>query len=474
MRKSRKLFLTFIIFSSLLAGIFLGSFLVSQVSATKSPTSQYEKIGILLKVLNYIENNYVEEVKVQDLIYGAINGMLSSLDPHTNFLTPELFKEMKVDTSGQFGGLGIEITIKDGILTVISPIEGTPAFKAGLKSNDKIVKIENEFTDKMNLIEAVSKMRGKKGTPVTIYIMREGLKEPKKFTIVRDIIKIQSVKSSMLENEYGYIRLANFQEQTASDLKKALEKLDNDAQKYQSKSNQMKVGLKGLILDVRNNPGGLLDQAVGVSDLFLEKGIIVSTIGRHKENKDIEYAHKSGTWKNVPMVVLVNGSSASASEIVGGALQDHKRAVVVGTKTFGKGSVQQVIELDDKSGLKLTVAKYYTPSGRSIQEKGLDPDIVVEQLDPKILKEEEQKRVGKKQGWREADLPRHFQREQKEGQKEEENNNKDEETKPEPQLTQEEIIKYDYQLQQGISYLKSYAIFNQMYALPPKPQAATN
>ncbi|MBI2645895.1 MAG: S41 family peptidase, partial [Deltaproteobacteria bacterium] len=370
-----------------------------------------------------------------------------------------------VDTSGQFGGLGIEITIKDGVLTIITPMEGTPAYKVGLQPNDKIVKIEEEYTDKMNLIEAVSKMRGKKGSPVSIYIMREGLKEPKKYTIVRDIIKVQSVKSSLLEKEYAYIRLVNFQERTTEDLKKALEKLTDEAKKDKKIS-----GLRGIVLDMRNNPGGLLDQAVGVSDLFLEKGIIVSTIGRHKENKDIEYAHKAGTLDNLPMVVLVNGASASASEIVAGALQDHKRAIVVGVKTFGKGSVQQVIELDDKSGLKLTVAKYYTPNGRSIQEKGLDPDIVVEQIDSKVLKEEELKRKGAKPSWREADLPKHFKGEQKE----EDTKGKEgepSEPKKEP-LTQEEQIKFDYQLQQALGYLKSYTIFHQAYAPAPQKSAS--
>ncbi|MBI3019224.1 MAG: PDZ domain-containing protein [Deltaproteobacteria bacterium] len=433
MVRSKKILLILVAFTSLGLGIFLGNFWQPKVTSAPKPTSQYEKIGVLLKVLNYVENNYVDEVKIQDLIYGAINGMLATLDPHTNFLTPELFKEMKVDTSGQFGGLGIEITIKDGVLTIISPMEGTPAYKAGLQPNDKIVKIEEEYTDKMNLIEAVSKMRGKKGTPVTIYIMREGLKEPKKYTIVRAIIKVQSVKSSLLDKEYAYIRLVNFQERTTEDLKKAIENLTEEAQKDQKK-NQKTTGLRGIVLDLRNNPGGLLDQAVGVSDLFLEKGAIVSTLGRHKENKDIE--------------------------------------IVVGTKTFGKGSVQQVIELDDKSGLKLTVAKYYTPNGRSIQEKGLEPDIVVEQIDPKVLKEEELKRKGARPSWREADLPKHFKGEQKEEEKgEKEKEGESPEPKKEP-LSQEEQIKFDYQLQQALGYLKSYMIFHQAY-VPSSQKSAS-
>lgn len=440
----------------LTVGIGIGAFMVREVSADK-PGSHYEKIGILLKVLNYVENNYVEEVKIEDLTYGAINGMLATLDPHTNFLTPELFKEMKVDTTGEFGGLGIEITIKEGVLTVIAPIEGTPADRAGLKANDKIVKIGSEFTDKMTLIEAVSKMRGKKGSSVDIFIMREGFKEPKEFRIVRDIIKVQSLKYSLLDSDYGYIKIVNFQERTANDLRKTLNSLDEEAKKKQKKRKELGVGLKGLVLDLRNNPGGLLDQAVQVSDLFLDNGVIVSTVGRNKENKDIEYAHRAGTWRNIPMVVLVNGSSASASEIVAGALQDQKRAIVIGTKTFGKGSVQQVIELSDKSGLKLTVAKYYTPNGRSIQEKGLEPDLVVDQIDPEVLKKEEEKKTGEKTSWwREVNLPRHLKEEEKKGEE------KKEEEKVAP-IYLDEKFKYDYQLHQAYGHLKSYAVFKSIY-----------
>ncbi len=450
--KRRRVYLILFAVIFISVGFILGNLFVGRVSASKTGT-QYEKIGILLKVLNYVENNYVEEVKIQDLTYGAINGMLATLDPHTNFLTPELFKEMKIDTTGQFGGIGIEITVKDDILTIIAPIEDTPAFQAGLKPNDKIVKIEEDFTDKMTLIEAVSKMRGKKGVPVNIYIMREGFKEPQKFTIVRDIIKVRSIKSQLLDSDYGYIKIVNFQERTADDLRGAFNRLDADARKKQVKGK--KEGLKGLILDLRNNPGGLLDQAVRVSDLFLEKGVIVSTAGRHKENKDIQYAHQAGTLKNMPMIALVNGSSASASEIVAGALQDHRRAVVVGTKSFGKGSVQQVIELNDQSGLKLTVAKYYTPQGRSIQGSGIEPDVVVEQIEPDVLKAEEKKRTDKKPFWREQDLPRHL-KEEKE---------KDEKGIEEfKEALKDEGLRYDYQLQQAYGYLKSYTILENIYS----------
>ncbi len=449
----RSVYLILFAFIFISVGFILGNLFVGRVSASKTGT-QYEKIGILLKVLNYVENNYVEEVKIQDLTYGAINGMLATLDPHTNFLTPDLFKEMKIDTTGQFGGIGIEITIKDDILTIIAPIEDTPAFQAGLKPNDKIVKIEEDFTDRMTLIEAVSKMRGKKGAPVNIYIMREGFKEPQKFTIVRDIIKVRSIKSQLLDSDYGYIKIVNFQERTADDLRGAFNRLDADARKKQVSGK--KEGLKGLILDLRNNPGGLLDQAVRVSDLFLEKGVIVSTAGRHKENKDIQYAHQAGTLKNMPIIALVNGSSASASEIVAGALQDHRRAVVVGTKSFGKGSVQQVIELNDQSGLKLTVAKYYTPNGRSIQGSGIEPDVMVEQIEPDVLKAEEKKRTDKKPFWREQDLPRHLLRDSKE--------EKEKDIEEFKEALKDENLRYDYQFQQAYGYLKSYTILQNVYS----------
>ncbi|MBI4041820.1 MAG: S41 family peptidase [Deltaproteobacteria bacterium] len=449
MRLSKKLSVVVLLLGAFGFGIVFRTFFDSSVEATKTPPSHYEKIGILLKVLNYVENNYVEEVKVDDLMYGAIKGMLSTLDPHTNFLPPDLFREMKVDTSGEFGGLGIEITIRDDVLTIITPLEGTPADRAGLKANDRIIKIEGDYTDKMTIMEAVSKMRGKKGTPITITIIRKGLEEPKGYRIVRDTIKIQAIKKELLEAVYGYIRILTFQEKTSRDLRQALVDLTKEAKKIQTQQKMPEVGLKGLILDVRNNPGGLLDEAVKVADLFLDKGEIVSTVGRNKTNKDIEYAHKSGTWEYLPMVVLVNGASASASEIVAGALQDHKRALVVGTKTFGKGSVQQVIELDDKSGLKLTVAKYYTPSGRSIQEQGLEPHLMIEQRDPKILKEEDEKLKGNKPKWREADLPGHIKGE----------SNGEEKEEVVVPLTEKEVIKYDYQLQQALGYLKSNTIF---------------
>jgi carboxyl-terminal processing protease len=270
---------------------------------------------------------------------------------------------MKESTTGEFGGVGIEITKKDNIITIISPIEDTPAWEAGLKSMDKIIKINDESTAEMELQAAVSRMRGSAGTKVKLTILREGKQKPLEFTIIRKIIKIVSVKSMMLPNDYAYIRISTFNESTVSDLKKALTKLEKS-----TKGKKM----NGILLDLRNNPGGLLDQAVGVSDMFLSSGIIVSVQGRDKDKKIIEYAKPNNLMSEaVPMVVLVNQASASAAEIVAGALQDNKRAVVIGQKTFGKGSVQTLVELDDKSAIKYTIALYYTPSGKSIQAKGI-------------------------------------------------------------------------------------------------------
>lgn len=350
--------------------------------ATPRTTGQqnpYELLELENKVRQFIKAHYVDEVKDKVLIEGAIKGMMEQLDPHSNFLSAEVYKDMQIDTSGKFGGLGIEIGMKDNILTVLAPIEDTPAWKAGLKPFDRIVKINNETTKGMSLVEAVNKMRGKPKTPVTLSIYRSGWSDFKDLTIVRDIIKIQSVKSDMLEPGYGYVRLTTFNESAAADVKKAIEAM------------QKKGKLKGIVFDLRMNPGGLLDQAVEVASLFVDSDKdgnalpIVSTIGRNRENKDVKYAHKGQAFKNLPVAVLVNSSTASAAEIVAGALQDYRRAIIMGQPTFGKGSVQTVIPLPPDMGLKLTIARYYTPSGRSIQEKGVQPDIVLDDYDPKLL-----------------------------------------------------------------------------------------
>ena len=334
----------------------------------------YERLKVFTEVLSLIQANYVDETKPRDLIYGGIKGMLETLDPHSSFLPPDIFKEMQVETQGSFGGLGIEITVKDRQLTVVAPIEGTPADRAGLHPGDRIVKIDGDPTKDMTLIEAVKKLRGPKGTSVTLTILREESPGPFDLTLVREVIDVKSVRAKDLGDGIAYIRISSFQERTGKDLLKAIEQFQ-------------KNGLSALVLDLRNDPGGLLNQAVQVSDLFLDKGqLIVYTEGRIK-NQDLRFSAEHGAQvPKVPMVVLVNGGSASASEIVAGALQDWKRALVLGTKTFGKGSVQTVIPLSDGSGLRLTTAKYYTPKGRSIHGTGIVPDIVVEAPRPSVAK----------------------------------------------------------------------------------------
>jgi carboxyl-terminal processing protease len=374
----------------LLAVLFSGRGGVEKVGAV--PKESYEGLETFTNILAIVQKNYVDEVQTKQLIDGAINGMLASLDPHSAYLTPDLYKELQVDTKGSFGGLGIEITNKNGMLTVVSPIEDTPAYRAGIKSGDQIMKIDGEFTKDMSLVDAVKKMRGPKETKVTLTLKRESMPELFDVTLVREIIKIQSVKSKMLDKGYGYVRVTQFQERTDDDLERALKGLDKEA-----------GGLQGLVLDLRNDPGGLLTQAVKVSDIFLDSGLIVYTDGRLESQKQKYFAHKPGTWADFPMVTLVNGGSASASEIVAGALQDHKRSLILGTTTFGKGSVQTILPLDDNSALRLTTARYFTPSGRSIQATGIVPDITMEQTS--LLAKADKPTPG---GLREANLPRHL------------------------------------------------------------------
>lgn len=402
--------------------------------------NDYESIEMFTDVLAIVKKSYVEEVDTKKLIYGAINGMLASLDPHSSFMTPENYKEMKIDTKGQFGGLGIEISIKDGMLTVISPIEDTPAYKAGIKAGDQILKIDDKFTKDLSINEAVKRMRGQKGTKVTLTIVRDGFDKPKEFPLVRDVIQVKSVKYKTLDNGYGYVRIAQFQEKTDDDLAKALNAL-------RSENNG---ALKGLVLDVRNDPGGLLDQAVRVAEHFLSEGdLIVYTEGREKDSK-VRYTSREGRKEpDYPMVVLINGGSASASEIVAGALQDHKRGVVMGTQSFGKGSVQSLIELSDNSGLRLTTARYYTPSGRSIQAKGITPDITVERMELPTTEKKESMHI------REKDLENHF--EDKAKQKE-----SDEKKEKLPLYKSDEQIKNDYQLLRALDLLKGWDILKQV------------
>ncbi|MBN2466816.1 MAG: S41 family peptidase [Deltaproteobacteria bacterium] len=361
-KKTTLLWLLFLAF-------FVLGYLINQNSTFVSAVTDknYENLKVFSDILYTVQKDYVEETNVDDLVEGAINGMLNTLDPHTSYLPPDLYKEMQVETKGRFGGLGIELTVKDGILTVVAPIEDTPAFRAGIKAGDQIFKINSETTKNMTLVDAVKKLRGKKGTSVTISVMREGLTQLQEHTIIRDIIEIKSVKHKTLYDKFGYIRVTQFQEQTTSDFKKALDEIETKI-----------PSLAGLILDLRNNPGGLLQQAVEISDEFIDSGLIVYTEGRSASQKIEFEAHKKEKVANYPLVALVNAGSASGSEIVAGALQDHKRALIVGTPTFGKGTVQTIIPLDNGGGLRLTTAKYFTPNGRSIHAKGIEPDIIVE------------------------------------------------------------------------------------------------
>jgi carboxyl-terminal processing protease len=412
----------------LLSGLF---FLDRKEVARAGGANDYKELQLFTDVLSIVKRSYVEEVPIKDLIYGAIEGMLSSLDPHSSFMSPEIYKEMKVDTRGEFGGLGIEISMRDHLLTIVSPIEDTPASRAGLQAGDQILKIEDQYTKDMEIMEAVQLMRGAPGTKVTITIMRPSFEKPQEFTLEREIIKVQSVKAKTLENGVGYVRLTQFQERSGQDLVKALEQLRQDSG----------GALQGLILDLRNNPGGLLDQAVDVADQFLSEGLIVYTKGRETESQMEFSAKHNGTEPDYPMVVLINGGSASASEIVAGALQDHGRAVIMGVRSFGKGSVQTIIPLSDDSGLRLTTAKYYTPKGTSIQARGIIPDIEVPQSEIKEVQEIDH--------FREKDLKNHFDTEGK----------VDNSARQGADGSDPEIRK-DYQLMRALDLLKGWKVFH--------------
>ncbi|TAL24086.1 MAG: S41 family peptidase [Nitrospirae bacterium] len=442
MKKKRLLLILALILTTAISGILIGRLSVGIVNAE---AEGYEDLKIFTEVLSIVKRNYVEDVKIKDMIYGAIKGMLSSLDPHSGFMPPEAYKEMQVDTKGEFGGLGIQIGIKDGALTVIAPIEDTPAFIAGIKAGDKIIKIGSELTKDMSLHDAVGKMRGAKGTAVVITILREGWKDTKAFTIVRDIIKVKSVKAKVIEGNIGYVKISQFQERTSSDLETSLAVL-------------AKERVTSLIIDLRNNPGGLLNSAVEVSGQFLPPGKVVVFIkGRSGEKTEYRTegeeaeAVKSGEdkkqpLKTMPMIVLVNQGSASASEIVAGALKDWNRAVVLGVQTFGKGSVQSVIPLSDGSGLRLTTARYYTPKGISIQSTGIVPDIVV--------KVESKNGAKEHPVIREKDLERHL--------KNDLDQDVEKPKEPEEMAPIEVSEEEDVQLQRAIDLLKSWKVFKEL------------
>jgi carboxyl-terminal processing protease len=340
----------------------------SGYSGAAADEASYQGLSDFTRVLDLIQRNYVEKVDSQKLMNNAIEGMVKTLDPYSAYLTPERFRELEIGTSGEFGGVGMEVSEEKGVLTVITPIEGSPSEKAGIKPRDQIIEIEGKSTQGMVVQEAVKLMRGPIGTPVKITVRREGLAKPLKFTLVRDKIIVKSVKSKLLDNGIGYVRLTQFQDHSAQELRDAIKGLEAQNGKE----------LNGLVLDLRNNPGGLLAEAIDIVDEFIDSGLIVSVKGRTPDETRTYYATKNGTFRSFPVVVLVNDGSASASEVVAEALQDSKRAVILGTKTFGKGSVQTIIKLDDGSGLKLTTAKFYAPSGRSINEVGVTPDIKVE------------------------------------------------------------------------------------------------
>jgi carboxyl-terminal processing protease len=365
MNRKKKFLFCLSLFFIFFLGLIIGAY-GKKTEKVSGEGEIYEYLRTFSYVIELVKKNYVEDVKDKEIVYSAIKGVVESLDPHSTFLNPEMYKEMQSETKGEFGGIGIEITIKDGFPTVITPIEDTPASKAGLRPGDHIIKIDGKPTKNMGLVEVVKMIRGQKGKPVTLTIMREGFTAPKDFTIVREIIKVKSVKYRTLEEGYAYVKITQFQERTSEDLRKAFAEITKDNKQ-----------IKGVVLDLRNNPGGLLDQAVAVADEFIKEGLIVSIEGRNREAKMRFFAEREDVYTG-PLVVLVNEGSASASEIVAGALKDHRRAIIVGTKTFGKGSVQTIFPLSDGSAVKLTTAKYFTPKGRSIQGQGIVPDITVE------------------------------------------------------------------------------------------------
>ncbi len=428
MLSKRKWIVVTTILSFALAAALIGRWTIGTVNAQGS----YEDLKTFTEVMTLIKKNYVDEVKTKDLITGAIKGMVSSLDPHSGYMPPEAFKDLQVETKGEFGGLGIQIGLKDSLLTVIAPIDDTPAYRAGIKAGDKIIKIAGESTKDMELESAVAKMRGPKGTSIVLTIFREGWTEPKDFSIVRDIIKIKSVKPKMIESSIGYIKLSQFQESTSDDLTAALASLK-------------KKGMASIILDLRNDPGGLLNSAVDVAEQFLPpKKLVVYIKGRTGEKIEYNTEGDKPYFTDMPMVVLVNQGSASASEIVAGALKDWKRAIIIGTQTFGKGSVQSLIPLSDGSGLRLTTAKYYTPNGTSIQNIGITPDIVV--------------KLTAKDGAvnhmviREKDLERHLKND----------NLKEEPEEKETTAPFEVEEKDDLQLQRAIDTIKTWKVFEHM------------
>lgn len=421
-----------------------------QLSADSEET--YKGLKLFTEVIEIVQKNYVDEIDSKDLIEKAIQGMVRGLDPHSALLPPDAFEDLSIDTKGEFSGIGIHITMRDGLVTVISPIEGTPAYKAGIQAMDRIIKVDDKPVTELR--EAVTLMRGPKGTPVKVTILREGSADPQEFELIRDVIPIESVRASMLKPGYGFVRITNFNSNTIEDLEKALKGLESGPEP-----------LKGLVLDFRDNGGGLLDQAIKVSDMFLDNGLILTIKGRLPRNSKEFKAHPGDVKRTYPIVALINGGSASASEIVVGALQDNHRALVLGTTSFGKGSVQTVETLRDGYGLKMTIARYYTPSGRSIQAKGIEPDIVVR----KKLVDDEDLKSSDDGHLKESDLKNHL-----EAAPEDQINppsQTDQKKKKSPQQQELELrlgpltaekLQRDYQVQRALDFLIGYDVFKNL------------
>jgi len=455
-KKQFKSFLIFALFT-LVFSLTLSLFLTALMAKEGTRDEVYKDLKVFGEAISYIQNNYVEDVNYKELIYGAVKGMLKGLDPHSSFMTPEMYKEMQVDTKGHFEGIGIEITIKDDQLIIVSPIEGTPAFKAGLKASDFILKIDDVSTKDMSLSEAANRIRGPKGTNVKLTIWREGFDKPKEFTITRGVVKVASVSSKFFEDgNIGYIRIRQFQSNTSNDVITELKKIKGNDHSE----------IKGLIIDIRFNAGGLLNEAVDVTDIFLPKDrTIVSTKGKVPEQSMVFKSRRDALIPNYPIVVLVNAGSASASEILAGALKDWHRAVILGTKTFGKGSVQTVYPLEDGSAIRLTTAKYYTPNGISIHGEGITPDILVENL----LQEDKKRIISEEHVLRERDLIEMDESiKNKDKPKEDENDkkDKDKDTDNENRDKGKEGIGYieDLQLQRAIDIIKASIIFGRFDA----------
>lgn len=416
------------------AGLFFSSSLFAESSVKDAETSRLQALAKFTKVISIVEQYNVDDVTIEELMDKALDGMMTNLDAHSNYLTQKDYKQLKVQTNGEFGGLGITVGMKDGALTIISPIDGTPADKAGLKAGDIILKINDESTLNMTIDEAVSIMRGKVGDPIDITIVRKGEAKPLDIHIVRGKITIESVHAKVINDDVLYIRVASFDKKVAEDVTKEI--------------NKRKASTKGIILDLRNNPGGLLDQAVELVDIFVDSGTIVSQKGRKEVDTKLFTANKSRTLTKVPLVVLINGGSASASEIVSGAIQDHKRGVLLGENTFGKGSVQVVLPITETEAIKLTIARYYLPSGRTIQAVGVKPDIIVA---PGEVKTHENEFAIK-----EADLKKHLEEEL--DKVEPKNDKNKEEKKVNKDIITPEMLNKDIQLKEAVDIIRALII----------------